>query len=426
MRPQQKSSRSVSCPAAILGEMQGILHVDLDAFYASVEQLLRPELAGKPVLVGGGVVLAASYEARARGVSAPMGIRQALHLCPDAVVVNGSFERYGPMSKQVMAICADVTPLVEQISIDEAFLDVRGSVHLLGSPDEIGHQIRSRVASEVGLPISVGIASTKFLAKVASGQAKPDGLLRPENEIAWLHELPVSVMWGVGPVRNAILAEYGIRTVGDLAHASTDHLTAWLGPAAAAHFHALAWNRDRRSVHKPGRAGSMGSQSALGRGLTDETDLSVALLRIADRVSARMRKKGRAGRTITVRARFAEMQSATRAITLPAAVATTAALHAAAIELLADARREHPGPVTLVAISMSKLETAGPLQLELPFTEGGALQPGSPIGAAYLSIDEQVDRARERFGKDAVGRASVVLGGDRGVPDEFRELAERD
>ncbi len=406
--------------------MQGILHVDLDAFYASVEQMLHPELAGRPVLVGGGVVLAASYEARAHGVSAPMGVKQALHLCPDAVVVNGSFENYGPISKQVMAICADMTPVVEQISIDEAFLDVRGSTHLLGSPDDIGLAIRRRVATEVGLPISVGIASTKFMAKVASAQAKPDGLLRPEDEIAWLHDLPVSVMWGVGPVRNATLAEYGIQTVGDLAHASKEHLTAWLGPGAASHFHALAWNRDRRIVRKPGRAGSMGSQSALGRGLTHEADLSVALLRIADRVSARLRKKGRAGRTITVRARFADMTAVTRAITLPAAVSTTAALHSAAVELLADARRERPGPVTLVAISMSKLEAAGPLQLELPFTGGDALHPGSPVGAAQLSVDEQIDKARERFGKDAVGRASVVLGGNRGVPDEFRELAEKD
>ncbi|NND12718.1 MAG: DNA polymerase IV, partial [Acidimicrobiia bacterium] len=232
--------------------------------------------------------------------------------------------------------------------------------------------------------------------------------------------------WGVGPVRNATLAEYGIQTVGDLAQASKEHLTAWLGPGAANHFHALAWNRDGRSVRKPGRAGSMGSQSALGRGLTRETDLSVALLRIADRLSARLRKKGRAGRTITVRARFADMRAVTRAITLPAAVSTTAALHSAAVELLADARREQPGPVTLVAISMSKLELAGPLQLELPFSVGDALHPGSPVGAAQLSVDEQIDKARERFGKDAVGRASVVLGGSRGVPDEFRELAEKD
>lgn len=405
-----------------------ILHVDLDAFYASVEQLLNPSLRGKPVLVGGGVVLAASYEARAYGISAPMGVKRALQLCPDAVIVKGSFEQYSGLSEQVMKICEDVTPAIEQISIDECFLDVRGATHLFGSPRSIGERIRARVADEVGLPISVGIATTKHLAKVASGQAKPDGLILvdPAREIAWLHALPVSVIWGVGPVRTAQLAEYGVETVEQLAHTPTDLLTTWIGPAAARHFKALAWNRDARRVHKPGRAGSMGSQSALGRGLEDPTELSRVLLAIADRVSARMRKKRRAGRTITVRARTSDMRSYTRAITLPAPVATTAALHAAAQELLADARTEIIGPVTLVAISVSKLEETGPLQLELPYTPGGPLRPGSPIGSAHLSVDRQVDRARERFGKEAVGRASVRLGPQRGVSDEFRRLAEKD
>jgi len=405
-----------------------ILHADLDAFYASVEQLLRPELRGRPVLVGGGVVLAASYEARAFGVYAPMGVKKALQLCPDAVVVKGSFDRYSELSDKVMDICRDVTPDIEQISIDEAFLDVRGSTHLFGSPVSIATRIRQRVADEVGLPISVGIATTKHLAKVASGQAKPDGLIlvKPEQEIEWLHALPVRVIWGVGPVRDAKLAEYGINTVGDLATADIDLLTTWIGPGAAHHFQALAWNRDARRVRKPGRAGSVGSQSALGRGLTSEADLSRVLLSIADRVSARMRKKGRAGRTITVRARFEDMKSLTRAITLPAAVATTAALHSAALELLADAREERAGPLTLVSISVSKLEYAGPLQLELPFTPGDALHPGSPVGAAHLSVDRQVDVARERFGKESVGRASVVLGPNRGVSDDFRKLSEKE
>ena len=405
-----------------------ILHVDLDAFYASVEQLLNPDLKGRPVLVGGGVVLAASYEARAYGVSAPMGVKKALQLCPHAVVVKGSFDNYSPLSEQVMKICEDVTPAIEQISIDECFLDVRGATHLFGSPRSIGERIRERVATEVGLPISVGIASTKHLAKVASGQAKPDGLLlvEPEREIEWLHGLPVSVIWGVGPVRTGQLHEYGIQTVGDLANTPSDVLKTWLGPAAASHFKALAWNRDARRVRKPGSAGSMGSQSALGRGLEDQAELSRVMLSIADRVSARMRKKGRAGRTITVRARTPDMNSYTRAITLPAPVATTAALHAAGRELLDSARDEITGPVTLVAISVSKLEEAAPLQLEIPFTDGGPLQPGSPRGAAYLAVDERVDQARERFGKEAVGRASVFLGPKRGVDDAFRKLSEKD
>lgn len=405
-----------------------ILHVDLDAFYASVEQLLRPELRGKPVLVGGGVVLAASYEARAFGVSAPMGIRRALELCPRAIVVNGSFDRYVELSEQVMDICHDVTPLVERISIDEAFLDVSGSVHLLGSPVEMGSLIRRRVRDEVGLPISVGIASTKFLAKVASGQAKPDGMLDidPAGELDWLHRLPVRVIWGVGPVTETKLGERGVDTVGQLAATPRDTLVRWLGPGSGSHLHNLAWNRDARRVTLGGRAGSVGAQSALGRGLDDDDQLAKVLLRLADRVSGRMRRKGAAGRTITVRARFDDMTSATRAVTLPAAVSTTAALHHAGMPLLRSAREGRSGPITLVGISVSHLEPGEALQLELPFDGGDPTRAGSPAGAAHRSIDEQIDRARARFGKTAVGRASVLLDPDgQGVPDGFRELAEK-
>jgi DNA polymerase-4 len=406
-----------------------ILHVDLDAFYASVEQLLNPALRGKPVLVGEGVVLAASYEARAFGISAPMSTRRARELCPWAVVVRGSFDRYSSLSQQVMGICRDMTPLVEQISIDEAFLEVKGSVHLLGSPAVIGERIRSRVREEVGLPISVGIASTKFLAKVASGRAKPDGLLDidPETELEWLHALPVRVIWGVGPVTEAKLAEYGIKTVGELAGSRSSSLSRRLGPGVGGHLLQLAWNRDPRAVVVGGRAGSVGAQSALGRGLTDPEQLGRVLLRLADRVSSRMRAKERAGRTITVRARFDDMKTATRAITLPAAVATTEALFQAGMALLELAREDRHGPVTLVGVSVSHLEPAAGLQLELPFDRGDATRAGSPIGAAHRAIDDQIDRARDRFGKESVGRASVVLDKDRrSVPDAFRELAERD
>ncbi|MGF1666979.1 MAG: DNA polymerase IV [Acidimicrobiia bacterium] len=406
-----------------------ILHVDLDAFYASVEQLLCPELRSRPVLVGGGVVLAASYEARAFGVSAPMGIRQALELCPQAVVVGGSFDRYVELSERVMDICHDVTPLVERISIDEAFLDVSGSIHLLGSAVEIGTTLRRRVREEVGLPISVGIASTKFLAKVASAQAKPDGLLDidPDSEIEWLHRLPVKVIWGVGPVTDAKLFDRGVETVGQLAATPRQTLVRWLGPGAGSHLHNLAWNRDGRRVTLGGRAGSVGAQSALGRGLDDDAELAKVLLMLADRVSGRMRKKGRAGRTITVRARFPDMTSATRAVTLPAAVSTTAALHHAGLPLLASARVGRQGPVTLVGISVSHLEPGEALQLELPFDDGDPTRAGSPAGAAQRSIDEQIDKARARFGKAAVGRASVLLDENRAsVPDGFRELAEKE
>ncbi len=406
-----------------------ILHVDLDAFYASVEQLLDPSLRGKPVLVGGGVVLAASYVARAFGVSAPMGIKEAKARCPQAIVVPGEFGRYVELSDRVMEICADMTPRVEQISIDEAFLDVQGSVHLLGSPRDIGEAIRRRVRTEVGLPISVGIASTKFLAKVASGQAKPDGLIEvdPEWEIEWLHSLPVSVIWGVGPVTERALAEFGIHLVGELARTPTETLVHRLGPGIGGKLKALAWNRDFRHVETEHRAGSVGAQSALGRGLSDPRELGRVLLGLSDRVSGRMRKKGRAGRTITVRVRYPDMTSGTRAVTLPMAVSSTAGLHHAGLPLLADARRSPEEPLTLVGISVSKLERTGPLQLELPYDAGDPTRTGSAAGLAHLLIDERVDEARARFGKDAVGRASLLLDPrHRSVPDEFRELAEKD
>ncbi len=374
-------------------------------------------------------MLAASYEARAFGISAPMNIRRARELCPHVISVGGSFEKYTELSKQVMDICRDATPLVEQISIDEAFLDVSGSIHLFGAPADIGADLRARIRAEVGLPISVGVASTKFLAKVASAQAKPDGMLviEPSRELEWLHALPVRVIWGVGPVTETNLLAHGIERVGQIADAPPEALARWLGPGAGRHLHALAWNRDPRSVKVGGRAGSVGAQSALGRGLTADSDLGRVLLGLADRVSGRMRKKGRAGRTITVRVRFADMASVTRSVTLPAAVSTTAALHHAGLDLLSSARSDRPGIVTLVGISVSHLEQGETLQLELPFDQGDPTRAGSPRGAAHLMVDEQVDAARERFGKNAVGRASVILDRNaRGVPDGFRELAEKD
>ncbi|MFP5331885.1 MAG: DNA polymerase IV [Acidimicrobiia bacterium] len=405
-----------------------ILHVDLDAFYASVEQLLDPSLRGRPVLVGGGIVLAASYEARAYGISAPMNVRAALARCPQAVVVDGSFDRYLEFSEQVMNICRDATPVIEQISVDEAFLDVEGTEHLLGAPRQIGAVIRRRVRDEVGLPISVGIARTKFLAKVASAQAKPDGMIEvlPADELAWLHRLPARVMWGIGPVTERALTELGVHTVGELAALPMSVLAARLGPHAAAHLHALAQNRDPRPVVTNRQGKSVGAQSALGSGTTDTEELSAILLGLADRVARRLRRKNLAGRTITVRARLGDMTSHTRAITLPAAVATTAALHHAAKGLLADARVGVTGPITLVGISVSRLETQDAMQLELPFDSGDPMRAGSRDGADALMLDRQIDAARSRFGTGAVGRASVLLSTRRSVPDAFRELAEKD
>lgn len=404
-----------------------ILHVDLDAFYASVEQLLDPTLRGRPVLVGGGIVLAASYEARAFGISAPMNVHAALARCPHAVVVEGSFNRYLDFSEQVMDVCRDATPLIEQISVDEAFLDVSGTEHLLGTPREIGSEIRRRVRDEIGLPISVGIARTKFLAKVASGQAKPDGIIEvlTRDELRWLHRLNVRVMWGVGPVTERALGELGIGTVGDLAATPLPVLQTRLGPHTASHLLALAHNRDPRPVVTSHRGKSVGAQSALGSGTRDLVDLSGILLGLSDRVARRLRRKDLAARTITIRARMADMASHTRAETVSSAVSSTAAIHHVGMPLLEAAIDGAQGPITLVGVSASKLEHRTMLQLELPFDAGDPVHAGSVRGAAALLLDAQIDAARERFGTDAVGRASVLLSGRREIPDAFRELAEK-
>ncbi len=401
-----------------------ILHADLDAFYASAEQMLDPTLKGKPVLVGGGIVLAASYEARAHGVRSPMPARDALRLCPDAIVVNGHFERYLDLSAQVMAILEDATPLIEQISIDEAFLDVSGTTHILGRPSTIARQIRARVADEVGLPISVGVASTKFLAKIASARAKPDGLVVVQigTELDFLHPLPVEAMWGVGRVTAANLHRFGIYTVGDLAAVPSRALGSSLGPAVSGALHALAWNRDPRRVVGGRRAGSVGSQQALGRGLMDPDELAVVVLGLADRIGRRVRKKGRAGTTLTVRVRFPGPRSVTRSHTLPTPTASTAALAELGGVLLNRAMDGESEPVTLVGMSLSNLTTDEVLQLELAVDPGDVLRAGSAADLRRRALDAAVDEVRERFGRKLLKLGSSP---DRGVtPEEFRQLAE--
>ncbi|MDH3308568.1 MAG: DNA polymerase IV [Acidimicrobiia bacterium] len=405
-----------------------ILHVDLDAFYASVEQLLNPALRGRPVAVGGGVVLAASYEAKAFGVQSGMAGGKARRLCPGLVFVGGSFAEYVRLSDQVFAICTDMTPHVERISIDEAFLDVSGSRHLFGPPGTIAALIRRRVADEVGLPISAGAARTKFLAKVASQVAKPDGLVvvDPEHELDFLHPLPVRLMWGVGPVIGAHLASLGVETIGDLAAMPGRTLETRLGKGAGRHLHALAWNRDPRSVKPLGRSGSVGAQSALGRSGSNPAVRDESLLHLADRIGSRLRKKHRAGRTVSVRVRFDDMKSITRSHTLGHPVDSTAAIHRVATLLLADGLSAAAGrEITLVGISVSNLLTDPDIQLELPFDGGDIRRPGSLDGDLRRRLDEQVDSVRERFGKESVGSASVVLSTRRSVPDAFREIVEK-
>src|SRR5215468_2309269 len=280
-----------------------ILHADLDAFYASVEQLLDPSLRGKPIAVGGGVVLAASYDAKAFGVRAGMPGRQARERCPHLTFVRGHFKEYQRLGDAAIKVIGDFTPLVERISIDEAFADVAGCTHLFGPPAEIGTAIRRRVRAELGLPISVGVARTKHLAKIASQVAKPDGLVivDPDTELKFLHDLPVELMWGVGPVTKARLAEIGVLTIGQLASTPGWSLERLLGPAAGEKLAALAWNRDPREIRIHRRASSAGAQSAIGRQPAEERVIRPTLLHLADRIGTRLRAKSRPGRTVTVR-----------------------------------------------------------------------------------------------------------------------------
>lgn len=381
-----------------------ILHADLDAFYASVEQRDDPRLRGRPVIVGGGVVLAASYEAKARGVRSAMGGRQARRLCPDAVVVPPRMAAYTAASRAVFEIFRRTTPLVEGLSIDEAFLDVGGLRRLVGPPADIAAELRREVRRRVGLPITVGVARTKFLAKVASGVAKPDGLLvvAPEGELAFLHPLPVERLWGVGPVTAAKLRERGLRTVGQVARLDEPTLVSLLGAGAGRHLHALAHNRDPRAVQVGRRRSSMGAQHALGREPHSPAELDAVLAGLVDRVTGRMRTARRTGRTVTLRLRFADYTRATRAHTLDKPTAQTGPLRAAARSLLRTALPEiETRGITLIGVAVGNLDD-GHVQLTLPFTR----DPGPALDAA-------VDAVRDRFGSRALTRG-VLLGRDPG------------
>jgi DNA polymerase-4 len=401
-----------------------ILHADLDAFYASVEQLLDPDLRGRPVLVGGGIVVAASYEARAFGVRAPMSTRDALALCPRAIVVEGHFERYLDLSDQVMAILDDATPVVEQISVDEAFLDVSGTTHLLGRPSDIARTIRRRVREEVGLPISIGIASTKFLAKIASARAKPDGLVVVElgTELSFLHPLPVEALWGVGKVTAGRLHRLGIGTIGELSQVPRKALAPLLGPAASGALRSLSWNQDPRPVRGGRRAGSVGSQQALGRGLTDRDEMAVVVLGLADRIGRRLRAKKRMGSTLTVRVRLPGPRSVTRSHTLSTPTGSTAALSNLGMTLVDRSLDDNPGEtVTLIGLSVSNLTTDDYVQLELDLGDGDVLRSGSESALKRSRLEGSVDEVRERFGRDLLRYGA----GAGGASDDFRRLAER-
>ncbi|WP_103384365.1 DNA polymerase IV [Pseudonocardia dioxanivorans] len=383
-----------------------ILHADLDAFFASVEQRDDPALRGRPVIVGGGVVLACSYEAKAAGVRTAMGGRQALALCPAAVVVRPRMSAYSEASKAVFRVFESTTPLVEGISIDEAFLEVGGLRRIAGAPMDIAARLRRDVAEQVGLPITVGVARTKFLAKVASGVAKPDGLLRvpPEAELEFLHPLPVERLWGVGKVTSAKLHAIGVRTVAEVAGLGEPALVSFLGRAAGRHLHALSHGLDPRRVETGVRRRSIGSQRALGRRERPPEELDAIVAGIVDRLGKRLRGGHRVCRTVVLRLRFGDFTRATRSHTLAGATAHTPTILRAARRLLHAAMPMIlDRGITLVGLSLANLDDDGAVQLVLPFERD-----------AGPELDATLDELRDRFGGEAVTRAAR-LGRDPGI-----------
>ena len=389
------------------GAEPGILHADLDAFFASVEQRDDPALRGRPVLVGGGVIVAASYEAKRCGVRTPTNERDARSLCPNAIVVPPRFDAYLDASRAVFACFDDVTPLVEGISIDEAVLDVRGARRLLGAPLTIAQRLRARVRDDVGLPLSIGIASTKFLAKVASASAKPDGVLLVEvgGEFDFLHPLPIERLWGVGPKTSEKLHAVGISTVGQLARVPQAALATTIGNAAAAHLLAIASNVDPRRIRRRPKRRSIGSQSALGRPRRDLSEMELVVLGIVDRVARRLRADERLARTVTLRVRFADSQRITRAASFDVATNATAEIGELARAILREnAVLLCERGVTLLGLAVSNLVPVDPMQLVLPFP-----RPGSPpAGRDHRKLDSALDELHARFGTGSVVRASLL------------------
>ena len=383
-----------------------ILHADVDSFYASVEQRDDPRLRGRPVIVGPGIVLAASYEAKAHGVYTPMAVGRARRLCPDVVVVSARMSAYSEASKALFEVFNDTSGLVEGLSIDEAFLEVGGLRRLSGTPTDIAERLRREVRERVGLPISVGVARTKFLAKVASGVSKPDGLLvvPPESELEFLHPLPVEALWGVGVVTARKLHSEGITTVSQVADLGEATLIRMLGRASGRHIHALAHNRDPRSVQVGRRRRSMGSQRAIGRGPKSAASVDAVLVAIVDRLARRLRAARRVCRTIILRLRFDDLSRATRSHTLPEATAQTQTILATARKLVTSATPiiESQG-ITLIGLTLTNLDNDDAIQLALQFDRRWV-----------PDLDTALDDLRDRFGSSAITRA-VLLGRDQGL-----------
>jgi len=399
----------------VSGGLVTILHADLDSFYASVEQRDDPTLRGRPVIVGGGVVLAASYEAKAYGVRTAMGGHQARRLCPSAVVVPPRMSAYSRASDAVFEVFRDTTPLVEPVSVDEAFLDVSGLRRVSGEPVQIAARLREQVRDRVGLPITVGVARTKFLAKVASQQAKPDGLLLvpPERELQFLHPLAVRRLWGVGAKTAEKLHTHGIETVAQVAELSESMLASLVGAAMGHQLYSLSRNIDRRRVQAGVRRRSVGAQRALGRRRVSDAELDAVVIGLVDRITRRMRGASRTGRTVVLRLRFDDFSRVTRSHTMPGATSSTAPILAAARELVAAA-----GPliaergITLVGFAVSNIDRGGAQQLELPL---------DGHGPDLIDLDEAMDRVRRRYGNSALTRG-VLVGRDPGL--EMPHLAD--
>jgi DNA polymerase-4 len=396
-----------------------ILHVDMDAFYASASLLSRPELIGTPVIIGGGgnrgVVLSATYEARAFGVAAAMPMARARRLCPQATVVQPDYARYERISRAVMALFASITPVVEPLSMDEAFLDVAGSGRRLGTPTAIAQQIRDTIADEQGITCSVGVASTKFIAKLASGLAKPDGLLLvPEAEVVgFLHQLPTGALWGVGERTEEVLGQLGLRTVADIAHTPVDTLRRALGDNAGAQLHALAWGRDARAVVPTRRERSIGADETFAHDVDDAAVIHRHLLKLSDRTAARVRAAGMVGRTITIKVRFADFTTITRSRTLRDPTDVSREVYTVARTLFDNLGLQR-ARLRLVGVRMEGLADSAkaPIQGLLDAPEHG-----------WREADRAVDRASARFGAGAVRPASLVEGADSAIASTRRDIS---
>lgn len=408
-------------------DVPGILHADLDAFYAAVAVLENPALEGKPVAVGTGVVLSCTYEARAFGVHGGMRMVDARARCPQLIEVDGTFGAYSEYSRKVFGVFESYTPLVEPLSIDEAFLDITGSIHLFGSPGRIAELIRADVRSETGLTVSVGASTRKFLSKIASQVAKPDGVIvvEPGGELEFLHPLPVSALWGVGPVTKRRLNELGIETIGDIANTPHDSLVAMLGSGAAGQLGALARNQDPRGVSRERKAKSIGAQSAVRSQRRSLEDLVPIIQRLTDRVAARLRKKNMSARTVTIRIRFGDLSSVTRSATIMTPTAATQPIVDIATKLAGKVLDEYPKyEISLVGVSTSGLGVDEPHQLALGVDD--ATSGGTPKELEYEALDESVDELRRRFGGAVITHGSDLLSGRSSFGDGLSEVMTPD